>query len=362
MDNNGEPSFIDVANLVLRQSRLLVYCALGGAAIFAIGAFVAPQIYVAHTAFIQADPQRTTLAGGLGGVASRFGVGGFSLGGGATNSLEFLQQAVTSRDVLDSVLLHSLAVDREPAFRASVEANDSVDLISWLRVHDNTPAKRLDHVRRLVFKRMTVNADPQSGIVRVEIGLRDPYVAAAFLRQLLNALNDFNLHTRQTTSRANRVFLEGRVTDAKTQLADAESTLRQFYEKNRRIADSPELFFEESRLKRQVDLAQQIYVTLSQDLEQARIDEVKDTPVLTVVETAQPPVRRSSPKRTLLTVMGAFVGIVVGFLSTAVARHLRRAALVGSPAWREFQHHLNRVPGGARLTRRLLSSGYEGSE
>jgi uncharacterized protein involved in exopolysaccharide biosynthesis len=344
-----EPSFLDVANLVLRRWKFLTYASVIGALTFLAASFLAPPMYVAHTALIQAEPSRTSLPASLGALASRFGVG---LGAtGATASLDFVEQVVTTRDVLDSVLLHRLAVDRSQTFNPSIEPRDTIDLISWFHIHDDTEAKRLDHLRRLVLKRMNVSSDQRSGIVRLSIELRDPYVAAAFLRTVVEALNAFNLHTRQTTSHANRIFLEQRVTESKAQLNDAEDRLRTFYEQNRRITDAPALVFEEGRLKRQVDLEQQIFVTLSQDLEQARIEEIKDTPVLTVIETAQPPVRRSSPKRALLTLMGAFVGIVIGFLSLVLRTYLQRAAQTNSAAWREFQHHLLGIPGGHHITR-----------
>jgi uncharacterized protein involved in exopolysaccharide biosynthesis len=317
-----------------------------GAAAFAAISFVLPPVYVASTAFIQAEPTRGALSGNLGNLAARFGV---ASGLSSSTSLDFLREAVTSRDVLDSVITKPLIPATDQATNAQFTPRDSIDLISWFHARGNTPAKRLDHVRRLILKRMTETADQRSGIVRVSIGLRDPNVAAAFVRRIVDALNDFNLHTRQTSSRANRVFLESRVAEARGDLETAETTLRRFYEQNRRFADAPGLLFEEGRLKRQVDLTQQIYVTLSQDLEQARIDEVKDTPVITVIETAQPPVRRSSPKRILLTLMGAFVGTAIALLIAAIGGYLRQAALTPSPAWREFEHHVTALPAGARI-------------
>lgn len=339
----AESSLLDVVNLVLRGWRVVAATTFGGAAMFAAISLLIHPTYVSRTSFIQAEPSRALLSGNLGTLASRFGV--IAPPGDATLSLDFLQQTLTSQDVLDTVLNHPLLVAR-PKGPSSARGSaalrlDTIELASWIGVEDNNPAKRLDRLRRKILKRVTVETHQRSGIVRVSVALRDPYVAAALARALVEALNQFNLHTRQTVSRANRAFVEVRVEDARTQLADAESRLRQFYEANRRIADAPALLFEEGRLKRRVELAQQLYLTLAQQLEQARIDEVKDTPVLTVIETATPPVRKSAPKRTVLTLMGAFVGAVLGILFMLVARQMRRAAHLGSPAWIEFSDHLS---------------------
>jgi uncharacterized protein involved in exopolysaccharide biosynthesis len=342
---NHVVSLLDVVNLALQHWVLLVVGGITGAAVFVVIALLLPPVYVASTAFIQAEPARGLLSGNLGSLAARIGVGTNVSG---SVSLDFLREAVTSRDVLDSVILKPMsfpdATSPEPG---------TIDLISWFRVHDKTSAKRLDHVRRLILKRMNETADQRSGIVRVSIGLRDPNVAAAFLRGLVERLNDFNLHTRQTSSRANRLFLERRVSEAQAELAGAEDALRSFYEQNRRLGDSPKLIFEEGRLKRKVDLFQQIYLTLSQDLEQARIDEVKDTPVITVIETAQPPVRRSSPRRVLLTLMGLLVGAAIALLLAAAGNSLRAAAQGASPAWHEFEQRVGRSAMGQRILNSL---------
>lgn len=351
-----DATLLDVLNLMLRRQRLLAFCGIVGGVVFAGVALLVPPTYVASTAFVQAEPSRGALSGNLGDIAARFGVTGSIPG---TLTLDFLREAVTSRDVLDSVLTKPLVSDLDQQSEGS-HGREPVDLISWLHVRDNTPAKRLDHARRLILKRMSATADQRSGIVRVTVGLRDPNVAAVFLRSIIGALNDFYMHTRQTSSRANRIFLESRVADAQNDLRNAEAALRTFYQRNRRLADSPELLFEENRLKRQVDLAQQIYVTLSQSLEQARIDEIKDTPLITIIETAQPPVRRSSPKRVVLTLMGVFVGVAIALLVAALSAYLHSAAAMASPAWREFEQRVSRLPIAARIVH-LLTTDQNGA-
>jgi len=343
----AESTWLDVVNLTLRSRRVIIVSTLAGALLFAGLSLLVTPTYVARTAFIQADPSRTALSGTLGALASRFGFPGGV--GEAALSLDFLQQTLTSQDVLDSVLTRPLVVPVPAEPPAAGFRSDTLDLAAWLDISEPDPAKRLDRLRRRILKRVTVEPNQRSGIVRLSVGLRDPHVAAALARALVEALNQFNLHTRQTVSRANRTFLEGRVEEAHASLQDAETALRQFHETNRRIADAPALLSEEERIKRRVSLAQEIYLTLAQQLEQARIDEVKDTPVLTVIETATPPVRRSSPRRKVLTLMGAFTGAALSILFLAVRSHLRASAAARSPAWDEFQGHVASL--GARPRR-----------
>jgi hypothetical protein len=78
------------------------------------------------------------------------------------------------------------------------------------------------------------------------------------------------------------------------------------------------LIVEEGRLRRQVEVANEIYLTLRREFESARIDEVNDTPVITVVDAAVPPRLRSWPRRTLMMAVAMFVGIGFGLFFAGI--------------------------------------------
>jgi tyrosine-protein kinase Etk/Wzc len=60
--------------------------------------------------------------------------------------------------------------------------------------------------------------------------------------------------------------------------------------------------------------------------ESARVDEAKEGPLIQQVDVALPPERRSSPKRALIVLVSAFVGLFLGLLVAFVRRAIRRAA------------------------------------
>jgi len=97
---------------------------------------------------------------------------------------------------------------------------------------------------------------------------------------------------------------------------------------NRAIANSPELGFQRDRLQREVSLRQQVYASLMQSREDAKIREVRDTPVLTVLESPRLPVvgeARNSVKKALLGgFAGGMLGVLVAFFLHALAVKRRR--------------------------------------
>ena len=80
------------------------------------------------------------------------------------------------------------------------------------------------------------------------------------------------------------------------------------------FADIPEVMQE--YFKRYLDLRiqEEVYAFLKQQYEQARIMEVKDTPVITVLDWGKPPVRKHAPKIFKLMCIGALIGFCVGIL------------------------------------------------
>ena len=111
--------------------------------------------------------------------------------------------------------------------------------------------------------------------------------------------------------------------------------MQDFMQANRQWDNSPDLQFQHDRLQRDITLRQQVYTTLVQSFEQARIAEVRDTPVITVLQ--EPFFPPPDDDRLLLVgalgvVLGGLAGIVLAFVVEAV----RRPA-PGDPGREDFQ-------------------------
>ncbi len=57
---------------------------------------------------------------------------------------------------------------------------------------------------------------------------------------------------------------------------------------------------EQSRLLRNVEILQTVYVELMKQMEIVKIDEIKDTPILNVKELAREPIKKSGPPRSII--------------------------------------------------------------
>ena len=223
---------------------------------------------------------------------------------GAENPFRTYPEIVSSRLVLERVL-HS----GYPTHQSSTT------VISALGV-DGADRKSLDQGIRKLRSVTRAETNPRSGLIVVSAVTRDSVLSAYVVTRLLEELDRFNMDTRSSRERATRQFVEGRVAEARRDLAQAEQALTSFRQGNLRIGNSPQLQLESARLEREVETRSELYRLLAREYEMARIEEKRDTPTFSVVEPATPPVRKHSPK-TVANMLIAFVGTAgLGMLST----------------------------------------------
>ena len=158
----------------------------------------------------------------------------------------------------------------------------------------------------------SAKVDAKTGVITLQAELPDPDLSASVVSRMVALLNEFNQRTRNGRARERRRFTEGRTADAQRDLTSAEDAMRAFLVRNRSFDNSPQLVFENQRLDRQVQIRQDVYQTLRREYEVARIDEVNNTPVLTVVDAPTPPAKPSSPRRVRMTLVALVLGLLVG--------------------------------------------------
>jgi uncharacterized protein involved in exopolysaccharide biosynthesis len=182
-----------------------------------------------------------------------------------------------------------------------------------------------------------------------------PELAAAIANKFVEYLNAFNTEYRQSQARERRTFVEQRIAQIEHELRNAEEGMRTFYERNRSWRQSPQLIFEEGRLRRQLEIRQEVYLTLRREYETARIEEVNNTPVITVIDPAVPPQERSKPKRKLLLILAISLGGMAGAFWAFSAEYVERARRLDADNYLHFSDVARQAKSDlARLIRGLL--------
>ena len=265
----------------------------------------------------------------------------------SSESIEFYAALVESPDLLREAVLTKY---RFPEGRGGSDTITG----TYLELAGFDAGDGEDAIRKAVRKlddQVSVGTDVRSGLVTVQTQARWPALATALNRRLLDLVGEFNVQKRQSKAAAERRFAQDRLADGQAELETVENELERFMEENRRWKSSTDLTFQVERLQRRVALRQQVVASLAQSFEQARIDEVRNTPVVTVIDRPENSVRRKrSPLSSgfLALVLGGMAGVVLALGYEALVRE--RTA---SPAaYGELKHRWTTLAGRLPLPHR----------
>ncbi len=318
-DARDEISLLELLAPPLRRWKLVAAVALFFGVIAGAVSLLIPPRYTGVTTFSQETSSSLALGGltGLAGLAGLAGQMGLSTGAGGNQTPDFLASVLHSRELLQATLASEFEDPRRPGTRAP--------LLSLLQLKGNSTQDRLNEGVRALGKLAQASVDRKTGIVTLRVTMRSPKLASDVANRMTQLLDQFNVHRRRTQSGEQRRFVGERLAEAERELRRAEQEHVQFLQRNRRYTQSPLLVYEESRLERNVRLKQEVFLSLTKSHEDARIAEVRDTPSLTIIDSAVPPTRKSSPHRKVITLLGLMFGGVAG-LGAVYLTELRRSA------------------------------------
>ena len=302
---------------IISRWRLVLGVMGGTLLIAAIAVIIVPPVYESHASFVTAGSSSSKMAGalsgsgsGIQGLASQLGV---SAGGDPSESPNFYVKLIESEE-LKRRLLNSRFQD--PRGRSP---RDSARLLDILRLKSDDPQRRMEMGVKEIGKSESSDFDLRTNLVTLSVSSRWPELAAAMGNRTIELVDAFNHEQRVSRARSKRMFVQSRLDSAKVELQDAEERQRVFYEQNRQWRNSPQLVFEEGRVRRNVEVATDLFLTLQRQFESARLDEFNDAAEITIVDPAVAPRKAQWPRYGLLLFSTLFIGAILGLLAAGSA-------------------------------------------
>jgi uncharacterized protein involved in exopolysaccharide biosynthesis len=299
----------------------MVAVPLGFAAVAIIVSMSAPRAYTSTTSFMpQRDsPQR----GGLGSIAAQLSLG---VGNTDTESPAFYARLLRSHAVLSALAAVEYSVPIDGAERA-------LPLPQLLDVKAETSQERIAATVNELRSAIGVQHDRETGIVQVRVTSPLAALSQQLAAGAIEEVNRFNLERRQSRARAEREFAQARLEVVQRDLREAEQETQMFLERNRAFSQSPQLQFEHARLLRTIDTRQLLVNSLEQAYEQARLDEVRNTALITVIDPPTMPLRADSRGTASKAVAAVAVGLLFTIILAAMYEYGQRVgAWVSIPA------------------------------
>ena len=341
-------TLVGILGFGLRHRRVILATGLALFLAVTIVTFVRHRTYTSTAMFM---PQATEGAlSRLSGLAATFGV--TVPGTDPGSSPDFYADLLKSRDVLRHT------VETRYAFVAQGDSTEGT-LIELLKARGKTPAARRDDAAKKLLKSIDVGIGRETGTVELEVTTRWAELSREVATRMIQLVSDFNLHRLQTKAGAERRFVEARLAEAQDTLRAAEARLESFLQRNREYRNSPQLMFEYDRREREVLMRQQVYTSLAQSYEAARIDEVRNTPVLTLIEAPDLPAK---PDPRLALVKGLLAGLLGLILGAFIAGLRQTFSGLPDAGGRGPAGGDAAPPGAAEPSRRPLASTAAGSD
>ena len=149
----------------------------------------------------------------------------------------------------------------------------------------------------------------------------EPELAKALADSALKELEGLNKYfrTQSVTEKIN--FINQRIYAVGKDLNSSEIKLRKFKEQNRQIS-SPSLELDLARLNRDVQIQNQVYVTLKQQLELAKIEEVQEKSVMQVLDYPELPLGSSNFNLRMNLIVSGIIGLLVGIIIAITRSYL----------------------------------------
>lgn len=297
-----DPTLADVGRALARHARALIAAALLGAVVLGAYAFTRPRTYTATAAFV---PQSSRgMQGQLAGLAAQFGIGAAAQG--TSYSPAFFGDLLRSRSILRSAA----------AARYTVRSADGVQsgTLPDIYGYDGEGGERLERAVDELRGNVDVVVGRESGLIRLNVTAEAPALALQIAQRVLAALSATNQEMRRSQAEAEQEFSEQRLEEARAALTRAENRLRDFLRGNREYSRSPDLLSEYERLTREVSIQRELFTSLAQSVAQTRMEALRTTPVVTIVEPPNVPARPDPRGTVIHALVGALAAGAIGAL------------------------------------------------
>ena len=163
-------------------------------------------------------------------------------------------------------------------------------------------------------KMISLSEDSKTSIITLSISASEPKLSKDINDVLIEELDTHQRsYNKSKTSDAKR-FVTERINDTEKELIAVEEALKIFKDRNRRIGNSPALQLEQQRLEREVTVLTGVFTTLKQQLETIKIEEVKKSDYVVVLDPPEIPLERSAPKKKQEVIFAGVVGISIGLI------------------------------------------------
>jgi len=310
--------------------------------------FIKQPLYVSWATVLLPENKMGNL-GGLAGLASQFGVNVPTGASADLSSPSLYPELLRSRRFAEKILDKEFYLGKY---------GKKLSLLAILTHGDEAPNVGQDRlitsaVNKLNDEILAFDQDPQSTFSAIKVTAEDPIFAKELADVVLAELEALNRYFKSETVSEKNTFIENRIASVEGDLETSEQALKDFNERNRQIS-SPALQLEQERFERDVEVQKGIYLTLKQQLELAKIEEVQEASIVQVLDQPQVALGPSNKNLKLSVLLAGIFGIGLGILLGFIRSYLDNNDIAERKKLRRIKYFTKKKTKDIILDRRVL--------
>ena len=164
---------------------------------------------------------------------------------------------------------------------------------------------------KILGESISLTLEEKKGFVTITSNMPEAVAAAQLTQATVVLLQKYITEFKIAKVQSNLDFIQSRYDEAKKNFEDIQVRRAAFRDANTNT-NKYSARVEAEKLDAEYTLAMNLYSELATQLEQAKIEVKKDTPVLTVVRPVTIPYKKSKPQRAQILLAFTFLGVVAG--------------------------------------------------
>tara|TARA_Y100001935_G_scaffold141061_1_gene116580 strand:+ start:7710 stop:9125 length:1416 start_codon:yes stop_codon:yes gene_type:complete len=246
--------------------------------------------------------------GGLASIASEFGVGLDTRSESDLSSLSLIPELLKSRRFIEKILDQKFYTEK---YNKELSLLEIISLNDKKKITDLNKAELTNDAVLTLKGIVKYDEKPNSAISAISVTTFESKFSKNLAEIILKELELLNRYFKSQSVLEKVKFIEDRIFSVENDLENSELKLKEFSEQNRQIS-SPSLRLEFERLTREVEIQKGVYLTLKQQLEIAKIEEIQEASILRVLDAPEEAVRPSNKKIRQTIFVSILIGLALG--------------------------------------------------
>ena len=173
--------------------------------------------------------------------------------------------------------------------------------------------KEQDDVARAIRDGISLSVDKKTSVISLSVTAQDPKVAAKISQEVIDRLQTYVANYRTEKSRKDLAYYQKLYEESRAEYFASQQRYASYMDRNQGVV-LQRVRTEQERLQNEMNLNYQLYNTCAQQLQAAKAKVQQETPVFTVINPPQVPLKRSKPSKVTILFACVFLAGVLAAL------------------------------------------------